>query len=145
MDLFFIYLLVVFVVNALLSGLVAWVADQRGRSAGGFFALSFFLSFVIAMIVLIALPNLSGDSSSSSNVYGAADESRDCPYCAESIKPQAVKCRFCGSDVEPIIEEDSGQTEHQLVRSWCPHCKVESLGEAGHPCDICSKQTHSWD
>uniref|UniRef100_UPI001FE15B38 zinc ribbon domain-containing protein n=1 Tax=Desulfovibrio oxyclinae TaxID=63560 RepID=UPI001FE15B38 len=28
-------------------------------------------------------------------------ELRDCPYCAEPIKKKAIKCKHCGSDVEP--------------------------------------------
>jgi hypothetical protein len=27
---------------------------------------------------------------------------RECPYCAELIKVQAIKCKHCGSDVEPV-------------------------------------------
>lgn len=29
---------------------------------------------------------------------------RDCPYCAEPIKKKAIKCKHCGSKVEPIGE-----------------------------------------
>ena len=31
---------------------------------------------------------------------------RDCPYCAELIRVAAVKCRYCGSSVEPIKSDD---------------------------------------
>lgn len=31
-------------------------------------------------------------------------DERACPYCAETIKASAIKCRFCQSDIEPIPE-----------------------------------------
>jgi hypothetical protein len=32
----------------------------------------------------------------------ASQETRQCPFCAETIKKAAVKCRYCGSDLPPV-------------------------------------------
>lgn len=33
-----------------------------------------------------------------------ADETRRCPYCAEDIRVAAIKCKHCGSMIEPVTQ-----------------------------------------
>ncbi len=35
------------------------------------------------------------------------NDKRDCPYCGEKIKKNAVKCRFCHTTIEPIKDENN--------------------------------------
>jgi hypothetical protein len=65
-----------------------YAANQRGRSAGGFFVLAVLLSPVVALIwAAVASP------------VPENMNMKRCSQCAEWVKRDAVKCRFCGSAV----------------------------------------------
>jgi len=71
--------------------LAGWIA--------GIVLLPLFLAPVLGLIAIGAAPpraQLYGDVASSGD-HG--DESRKCPYCAEAIRLEAIKCRHCGSEI----------------------------------------------
>lgn len=57
-------------------------------------------------------------------------ETRECPYCKELIKADAVKCKYCGSTLAPE------QPPHGGV---CPYCKEQINPEA-----VKCKHCKSW-
>ena len=48
-------------------------------------------------------------------------ETRECPYCKEEIKSDAIKCKHCGSSVAPENPPHGGT---------CPYCKEQIHPEA---------------
>lgn len=56
-----------------------------------------------------------------------ADTKRDCPYCKETVKPDAVLCKHCGSELEPESEGHGGT---------CPFCR-ESIKSDALKCKHC--------
>lgn len=65
--------------------------------------------------LLIAL--MSKKAQIQTGVHGPEAQYRNCPFCAEAIKKAAVKCKHCGSDVEPLEDSSSGA-----------HAPVEATG-----------------
>lgn len=41
-------------------------------------------------------------------------DSTTCPMCAETIKKNAVKCRFCGEDLKALAARRESQQEHEV-------------------------------
>ena len=52
----------------------------------------------------------------------ASNGLRPCPFCGEAIRAEAVRCRFCGEDVEEELERPWERPYRQPVRRDCdPH------------------------
>lgn len=72
----------------LLAVAVALLASREfGRSALGWFLLSLVTTPLVGLLLFMLPPRR-----------------RPCPFCAESIQPSAVVCRFCGREVSSLTE-----------------------------------------
>jgi hypothetical protein len=63
------------------------------------------------------------------------DSTKNCPYCAETIKQEAIVCKFCRRDIAPYIHPDE--------QKKCPYC-AEMIPKDASVCGYCGRTTKTF-
>ncbi|AIJ06985.1 MULTISPECIES: zinc ribbon domain-containing protein [Edwardsiella] len=104
-----------FIVAALLGLIPAFIAQSKGRSFGAWWLYGFFL-FIVAIIHALLI---------SKNDKAIEDKQlengmRKCPFCAELVKKEAIKCKHCGSDIPAFNVAKESNVDYLFVPSCVP-------------------------
>jgi hypothetical protein len=78
--------------------LAPMIASAKGNSAGWAFVGAVLLGPIGVLIALVA-PR---DQAALDKRAVEGGDMRKCTACAEIVKREAVKCRFCGTTLEPV-------------------------------------------
>jgi hypothetical protein len=88
-------LLIIWLLFGVAGGMIL---SNKGRSGCGGFALGFLLGPIGLVIALV----MGTDHKELEHRSLRTGDTRKCPSCAEVVRVEARKCRFCGSDLPTL-------------------------------------------
>lgn len=111
----------IFVLWLVFSIIVAVLANHRGRSGLGWFLLACLISPLIAGLLVLIFPTKEGRDMARAQQTGAYAGYRKCPYCAEVVRREAIKCMHCGSDIRSTAssaETPAFELGRRIAAAW---------------------------
>ncbi|MBD2797742.1 zinc ribbon domain-containing protein [Xenorhabdus sp. 18] len=86
------------IISAFLGLIPAGIAASKGRSFGAWW----FYGFLIFIVALIHSLVLESKQHITEKKKINAGEIKKCPFCAETIKTEAIVCKHCNKEIPPI-------------------------------------------
>ncbi|WDE00340.1 hypothetical protein [Thalassomonas actiniarum] len=88
-----------------LAVLVGVYARSKGHSGLGYLLLAVLLTPLIGFIIALIVSPI---KSKTDQIALNSGEMKKCPFCAELVRFEAKKCRYCNSElIETTVEDDS--------------------------------------
>lgn len=102
-----IYFIVLLVAGIFFYFIPAIVANNRHHpQVGAITVLNFLLGWtLIGWVGALVWAMTNSDTQEPLSGAEPASASKKCPYCAEEVRAEAIKCKHCGSDLAPVVTQ----------------------------------------